>query len=528
MNRTPHEGSSGRLRRLLSHLAQPTDDWAYRRDSGRPSVLMLMMSVLLGLLVLVAAASFGLVAGVGHQGLFIAQLVLLGLAALIVAVLMYQVRQHLLAPLAQLYAWALQMCDGDFSARIVPPRLGRFAKLSFHVNRLSEALDRLANEMDDMVWEQTERLHQKNQSLELLYEIVATLQTTGALPEVMERAARRLMEFTATTRATIHIRADEGHLEFLAGIGLDDNHPLSRDLDGQTLPATIEIDQCLVDERSLGRISIPLIYKDQLLGLIRLFADNETAHLDEEAGKLLASVGQHLGMTVTKMSLDEKARALALVNERTALAYELHDSLAQTIAALRFQVNNLDGSVERDDPLASKRDIKRINTGIEAVNLEVRDLIANFRSPIDERGLLPSIEGMVHRFEDETAITVFLHTDCGSLRLSPVEEAQLLGIVREALANVRKHSAAGLVRILLQCRPDGAYRLLIEDDGKGFEASGGETHPGEHIGLSIMEDRARRLGGNLKIESEPGEGTRLDLTFDVAEAVSLELVSPVN
>ena len=392
MNGTEPERTSGRVRTVLSHLAKPADDWAYRSDERQPSVLLSLMSALLVLLALVAIAAVGLAYGIGHHWLFIAQLVLLGVASAIVAVLMYQVRQHLLTPLAQIYTWALQMCDGDFSARIVSPAEGCFAKLSFHVNRLSEALDRLANQMDDMVVEQTERLHEKNQSLEVLY---------------------------------------------------------------------------------------------------------------------------------------EKTRNLALVNERTALAHELHDSLAQTIAALRFQVNNLDDSMTRADVLASKRDLRKINAGIEAANTEVRDLIANFRAPIDERSLLSSIEDMVSRFERESAMTVYLHTEGEMLTLSPVAEVQFLGVVREGLANARKHSGAKLVRILLHARADGFYRLLIEDDGIGFDENNNNAERGEHIGLSIMHDRAERLGCKLKIESEPGEGTRLDLTFAGVASLS-ESLSRVN
>jgi two-component system nitrate/nitrite sensor histidine kinase NarX len=85
--------------------------------------------------------------------------------------------------------------------------------------------------------------------------------------------------------------------------------------------------------------------------------------------------------------------------------------------------------------------------------------------------------------------------------------------VQEALTNTRKHAQAHTVRVLLRCRPAGGYLLLVEDDGVGFELPNRNGHPGEHIGLSIMEERARRLGGQLRIESEPGEGTRVELTY---------------
>ena len=67
--------------------------------------------------------------------------------------------------------------------------------------------------------------------------------------------------------------------------------------------------------------------------------------------------------------------------------------------------------------------------------------------------------------------------------------------------------------MLLRAKEDGTYLVLIEDDGTGMEPLTTGGAPGEHVGLSIMEERARRLGGKIRFESEPGEGTRIQLTF---------------
>ena len=522
MNDSDSETSSGRVRNLLSHLAQPTADWAYSRDERRPSVLLMLMSVLLFLLAAVALVSVGIASGIAPGGLFLVELALIALSGVIVAVLMYQVRQHLLAPLRQLYGWALQMCDGDLSARITPPREGRFVKLSFHVNRLSEALDRLANQMDDMVWEQTERLHDKNQSLELLYDIVAAMHGAEASDEVLVDTTRRLLSLTGTERAVGRTLADDGSMVLVSRVGFVDRPGDFEISPIRTIPKGVRV--VASHEPPDQQISVPLRYQDQALGLIELWGTlNEP--LGEETIKLLTNVGQHLGMVIAKASLDQKAHDLALVNERTALAHELHDSLAQSVAALRFKVNNLSDSMHRADALASQRDLRKIDAGIEAVNTEIRDLIANFRVPIDERGLLALIEEIVSRFEHESAMTVYLHSEGKIPTLSPVAEVQLLGIVREGLANARKHSDAKLIRILLQARNDGGYRLLIEDDGIGFDRTSNIAQSGQHIGLSIMQDRAQRLGGTLKIESEPGEGTRLELILESVSSTPNRLVT---
>ena len=131
---------------------------------------------------------------------------------------------------------------------------------------------------------------------------------------------------------------------------------------------------------------------------------------------------------------------------------------------------------------------------------------------MDERGLVPAIEDMVMRFEEETGIASYFQNECGEVVLSPTQEIQVFRIIQEALANIRKHSDAHTARILLRGDGPEAYHLLIEDDGLGILAAT-PAQRGEHIGLAIMRERAERLGGTLSIESEAGEGTRVSLSF---------------
>ncbi len=121
-------------------------------------------------------------------------------------------------------------------------------------------------------------------------------------------------------------------------------------------------------------------------------------------------------------------------------------------------------------------------------------------------------------FRQETGIATFMQRDCRHpIQMNANEEMQMLRIVQEALANIRKHAQAHTVRVLLRCREPGQYTLLVEDDGLGLEGPVRNGNPGEHIGLSIMEERARSLGAELRIESEPGEGTRVELVFRAGE-----------
>ena len=523
MSTSPEERQYGPLRTLLTRLVMPADDWAHKENERRVSILMLLMLALLGIVAACAVVGFKLAQnGTASSTLLPVLLALLGIAFVMVLTLMYQVQHHLLAPLTHLYTWALRMCNGDLSARIAVPQTGQFAKLTFHINRLSEALDRLANEMDDMVWEQTERLQQKNQSLELLYEIAAAINTSDALEDLLERSAEKLLPCVGGDAATIHLYNEDNELQMIKSVGAADAIEQSELEPGtahgtRTLPASqtgdVEVAGASGNGGDQTRLAVPLRYQERSLGMLNLYTSKADIAEDIEVRRLLVSVGKHLGMAVAKSRLDQESKNLSLMRERTSLAYELHDSLAQTIAALRFQIRNLSETLDREESREAKRELKRIEGSLDEVNTEVRDLIANFRAPIDERGLLPALEEMVGRFRSETGITTYFQAECQTLHLSVASEMQLLGIIREALTNIRKHSYAKTVRVLLRCGGDGFHRVLVEDDGVGIEQSEYEGHPGEHIGLSIMNDRARRLGGELRVESEPGEGTRVDLTF---------------
>ena len=92
-------------------------------------------------------------------------------------------------------------------------------------------------------------------------------------------------------------------------------------------------------------------------------------------------------------------------------------------------------------------------------------------------------------------------------------EMNVYRIVQESLTNIRKHADAHIVRVLLQCDDSGNYLILIENDGKGFDKETIQSEAGKHLGLTIMKERAAYLGGKLKIDSEPDEGTRVELRF---------------
>lgn len=524
--------SQGRLRTLLTRLVSPVDDWGERATRrGMSSLPVLLLSVAIIFFLAVGAALALAVVGPHPPKLLWILLLLLVLGAGLIGLLMYQVRYHLLNPLAHLRRWALSMCNGDLSARIpLVGQHGEFRKLAFHINRLSDALETLANEMDDLVCSQTQRLQEKNRSLEMLYDIAATVNASRELDDLLERTARKLMEVVGAWGAAVRLRTDEGQMRLSKTIGFEDAPEvlaLRARLDGnpfseiqwlhdkQPVPQQVLVDSAGVAGRTMGLISIPLRYQSQTLGVFTLFTPTPEVAENTEIHRLLVSVGKHVGMAVEKARLDKEGQRLSIMRERTTLAHELHDSLAQTLVSLRFQVKMLKETLESSGlSVAARRELGRIQNSLDEAHTELRELLTNFRGPIDARGLLPAMEELIARFRRESGIATYFQNECSDLQLSAVAELQVQRIVSEALTNIHKHSRAETVRILLRCDDMGNCRLLIEDDGIGMSDTPLQARrAGEQLGLSIMQERARRLGGELQIESETGEGTQVLLTF---------------
>ncbi len=203
------------------------------------------------------------------------------------------------------------------------------------------------------------------------------------------------------------------------------------------------------------------------------------------------------------------------MRERARLSAELHDSLAQTLAGIKMQVRVLDETLHQGDEERTWQEIEKIEESLEEANIELRELIAHFRAPVGEAGLLPAIERAVERFRrDCPDVRALLQVQWENMSLLAEHELQVTRVVQEALANVRKHAHASTVRILLSGDAEtGRCRVLVEDDGVGF-ADPPREGGGAHIGMSLLRDRAARLGGRIQVESEPDEGARVALEFD--------------
>jgi two-component system nitrate/nitrite sensor histidine kinase NarX len=202
---------------------------------------------------------------------------------------------------------------------------------------------------------------------------------------------------------------------------------------------------------------------------------------------------------------------MELSQERLFLSQEIHDSLAQTIYSLKLQVTVLGDMLRQGNQSDASEKVFSLQSNITQANQELRELMCNFRVPLDPKGIVVSLANLANRFRSEEGIATYLHVE-GKPKISPETEIQIMRITQEALSNIRKHAKARNVRILLSAEPH--CQLLIEDDGVGFKKDQyGTEVMGNNIGMNIMKERADRIGASIEIESEIDEGTRVIISF---------------
>lgn len=374
----------------------------------------------------------------------------------------------------------------------------------------------------------TKNFEWSKDSLKILYQLIGTLNSADTSREILHDFLFLIRRNFHGKAASIQLITNDGLMDLVAYDGISEkqaNAIQHMPIDGHLFSfETDVIDEIQIhdsklefDEHKTIQVCIPVRYKIRTLGVINLFT-TEHLKITEELAYLLLSIGAHLGEALKKQQIDEDTRQQLILDERNMIANELHDSLAQTLASLRFQVRILDQSLQSIGNYMTIKTIEQVEHGLDEASTDLRELIAHCRIPIEEQGLISAIKRVVEKFKQETGIHILLQYEVSNLELPTNIELNAYRIVQEALTNIKKHADAYIVRVLVSLDDKNNIRILIENDGKGFDQSKIHSEAGKHIGLTIMKERARYIGGELKIESEIDEGTRIELKFNPTKA----------
>jgi signal transduction histidine kinase len=234
-------------------------------------------------------------------------------------------------------------------------------------------------------------------------------------------------------------------------------------------------------------------------------------HFSKDELRWLELVGRSAGSLLHHVELTERLRGMAVLQERTRLAQEIHDGLVQLLGSLRLWAEEAQIALSEADQVAVQAAVKKIEaTSRDAYN-SLREEMLGLRSSITPGlGMVPVLKEYLNRFQRQWEINAQLVLDGfledgGDLQLSPAAEIQLLRIIQESMTNVRRHAEASQVTVRFVNQP-GQLVVEIEDDGKGFEPA---RVAQESMGLRIMRERAAGIGGRIELHSQANQGTYL-------------------
>jgi two-component system sensor histidine kinase UhpB len=239
-------------------------------------------------------------------------------------------------------------------------------------------------------------------------------------------------------------------------------------------------------------------------------------------GKAVRLIGAMMDITERKRA-EEALRQLsrqireAQETERRRVARDLHDSVNQLLASVRFRLQAIESRLIDFDK-ALWQDAVRTKEVLEHALQEVRRISRNLRpSELDDLGLISAVRAGCHELQERTGLEVTFRCGARTKRFPPEIELALYRIFQEALTNVEKHARAHQVKVDLK-KEETAVLLSIRDDGKGFRsrrASGrGTLRTG--FGLVNMRERAAAIGGSVELHSLPRRGTRIEVRAPLA------------
>jgi signal transduction histidine kinase len=280
----------------------------------------------------------------------------------------------------------------------------------------------------------------------------------------------------------------------------------------------LEMESLDLQQKHFVGLFLPLRVRDRVIGVLEVYGREHLA--EDGVMETFASLANQAASALENARLyeelaDHRRRLQDLVGklvaaqeeERRRVAYEVHDGLAQVVAAAyqhlqTYAVDNPPGSIRGEGEL--DRALKMLQQAVG----EARNVVADLRpTALDDFGLATALRLHVERISDERLRASYEETLAGR-RLPAVVETALFRVAQEALTNVRKHARAGRVHVALE-RRNHAVRLQVRDWGCGFVPDGvtDGADLGEKVGLSSMRERVTLLRGRLEIHSEPGAGT---------------------
>ena len=383
----------------------------------------------------------------------------------------------------------------------------------------------------------TDKLKKRNRELSILNSIAAALNREVDLSRALQTALVQVADLFDLETAWVFLPSEEAGRFYAAAThnlppALAD-HPrrlggtcycLDEYRDGD-LPNPENITCSRLENLKVGtrglrfHASIPLGSHGKQLGVLNV-TSTDWEEISEEDLELLHLVGDLVSIAIERTLLFNQSAEMGVIRERNRLAREIHDTIAQGLAAIALQLETADALIEAEDGREAleqtvQKALRLTRACLEDARRSVLDLRA---APLEGRTLPEAIAKLTEIRTEKSSLSISFEAIGNRSSPLPVRIASgMYRIAQEALNNVIEHAHAENVNVRLTAIPPGngeseQIHLIVEDDGLGFDPT---QIPKGHYGLIGLSERARLLGGTLIIQSNPGVGTRIEVTIPV-------------
>jgi two-component system nitrate/nitrite sensor histidine kinase NarX len=455
------------------------------------------------------------------------QLLMMALAIGGAVIMLYTGYMYVINPLGQLREGLRKLESGDFRTRVEVDTVDEFGQVAAGFNHMAMTLQSLYEGLEAKVEAKTRRIEAQRARLEALYKVSAFLAQAGSIDELARGFAQRVRAVMKADAAAVRWSDDanqrylmlatdcfpqdlvEEERSLLAGACACGN--MKPDARTRVIPILSHDEAPVRHCAKVGYesvVSVPIRLQQRVLGEFNLFF-RAPVLLGADETELLDALASHLASSLEGLRADALDREAAVAEERALLARNLHDSIAQSLAFLKIQVQLLRTAVQRGQTSQMQGALDELDVGLRESISDVRELLVHFRTRTNTDDIEQALQETLQKFQSQTGLPAQLQVQGQGLPLPSDVQVQVLHVLQEALSNVRKH--AGATQVGLDVAKGERWRFVVRDNGAGFDT--GKHHGDSHVGLNIMRERASRIGAEVKLVSTAGKGTTVTLTL---------------
>ncbi len=373
-------------------------------------------------------------------------------------------------------------------------------------------------------------LTERNRDLTALNDVAAAVSSTLDLQGIMSVSLDRAMELASCRSGDIWLRGnDRSRLILAAHRGPDgravESSSLSLSAGGGLCGRVLAQGETAVDLADDGSgeqvvsVALPLTSAGDILGVV-CFTFDRGYLLLERTRELLEAISSQIAVAIKNAQLYQQVQDVVILEERDRIAREMHDGFAQVLGYVNTKAQAVRHllSTGRVDEAAAM--VEQLEEAAREVYVDVREAILGLRATAqDDRHLVPRIRDYLELFERLADLKVHCSVENGAdaVHLPTSAEIQVLRIIQEALSNVRKHAGATEAAVRLRAK-DGCLRVIVKDNGHGFDPSNYDRGDWPQFGLKTMKERSEAVGGKFHLRSAPGRGTTVAVTVPLARS----------